>query len=273
MFFKRTDNLTSNLTSYDFLKCITVLFMFTDHIGAYFIQDEIWWRVFGRLGFPVWFFLAGYSKSKEVGATLWIGAAILLFENVMFGDYLFPANALVSFICIRIFMAHYYKNYFAGWEVLLYSTVAFTLLAVPTGYIFEYGTLAFMFAMFGCAVRNKNELGIGNKIRILFCVTVAISVAALESFIFRFNLAESLVCMTLICSMSLVMFYFKPLEYPVLTRKLPTPLTRLIQFGGRYTLEIYVIHIFVIKAYLFFVSKAGMHQWFSPTLLPDFMSN
>ena len=271
MFFKRTDHLTSHLTSYDFLKCITVLFMFADHIGAFFIQDEVWWRVVGRLGFPAWFFLAGYSKSKTISPTLWFGAAILFFENVMFGEYLFPANALVSFICIRIFMAHYYKNYFAGWEVLLYATVAFMILAVPTGYIFEYGTLAFMFAMFGYAVRNKEELGIGNKVRILFCATVAISVSLIESGIFHFTVLQSIVCVGLISTMSLVMFHFKQVEYPALTAKLPKPLTKLIQFGGRYTLEIYVIHLFFIKMYLFFMDTHGQYEWFSPTIFPKFM--
>lgn len=271
MFFRRTDNLTPNLTSYDFLKFVTVLFMFADHIGAYFIQDETWWRVVGRLGFPVWFFLAGYSKDKGIKSDLWLGAGLLVFANVMFGDYLFPANALVSFICIRIFMTHQYQRSFSNWEILLYTTVAFILLAIPTGYMFEYGTLAFMFAMFGYAVRNKNELGIGNKIRILFCIVAPISIAVLESHIFHFNFIQSIVCIGMICAMSFVMFYFKAAEYPQLTQRLPRPVTALIQFGGRYTLEIYVIHLIAIKAYLFLSGAEVGHQWFSPTLLPNFM--
>lgn len=268
MFFKRTDNLTHNLTSYDFLKFVTVLFMLTDHVGAYFITDEIWWRVVGRLGFPAWFFLAGYSDSKKISPTLMFGAAVLIFENIMFGEYLFPANALVSFICIRIFMSHYYKNYFAGWEVLLYVMVAFILLAVPTGYIFEYGTLAFMFAMFGHAVRHKDQLGIGRNARILFCATVAVSVAVIESMIFNFDLLETSVCVVFISAISLVLYRFKRAEYPELTAKMPKPITALIQFGGRYTMEIYVIHLSLIKAYLFFMDKAGHFEWFSPTILP-----
>lgn len=271
MFFKRTDHLTSNLTSYDFLKCITVLFMFTDHIGAYFIQDEIWWRVIGRLGFPAWFFLAGYSNSRSISPTLWFGAAVLFFESMILGEYLFPANALVSFICIRIFMTPHYKNYFKGWEILLYSTVAFMILSVPTGYVFEYGTLAFMFAMFGYAVRHKEDLGIGRKVRILFCATVAVSVALIESHIFHFDAAQTLVCVILISAMSLVMYHFKQAEYPALTAKLPSFLTTIIQFGGRYTMDIYVIHLFLIKIYMFCMDKQGQLEWFSPTIFPKFM--
>jgi hypothetical protein len=271
MFFKRTDNLTHNLTSYDLLKCVTVLFMFADHIGAFFIQDEMWWRVVGRLGFPAWFFLAGYSKSRAITPNLWFGAAILFFESAMFGEYLFPMNALVSFICIRIFMGHYYRIYFAGWEFLLYATIAFLILAVPTGYIFEYGTLAFLFAMFGYAVRNSEELGIGKKVRILFCATVAISVALLESVIFTFDTIQTIACVGLIGAMSVVLFNFKRAEYPSMTEKLPKPLTAIIQFGGRYTLEIYVIHLFFIKIYMFFTAPEGTFEWFSPTIFPKYM--
>ena len=271
MFFKRTDNLTSNLTSYDFLKFITVLFMFCDHIGAFFIQDETWLRVLGRLGFPAWFFLAGYSKGRQIQTTVWIGAGILFFESILFGDYLFPANALVSFICIRVFMAHSYKNYFAGWEILLYATVAFIILAVPTGYVFEYGTVAFLFAMFGYAVRNKDELGIHNVIRIIFCITVPIVAAMVQNYVFKFSFPKNVTCIILLCAMSFIMFHFKRDEYPRLTEMLPKPVTALIQFGGRYTLEIYVIHLLAIKTYLFFTNAQSGHEWFAPTILPRFM--
>lgn len=271
MFFKHADHLTRNLTSYDFLKCITVLFMFADHIGAFLLPDEIWWRVVGRLGFPTWFFLAGYSDRKDITPTLWIGAGLLFFENIMFGGYVFPANALVSFICIRLFMSYYYKNYFAGWEILLYATVALIILAYPTGYLFEYGTLAFLFAMFGYAVRHKDELGIGNKVRILFCATVVVSVVTIQNMIFKFDMAQGTACFLLMGAMSLILFHFKRAEYPELTSKLPKLLTSFIQIGGRYTLEIYVLHLMAIKAYVFFTAPDGYFEWFSPVIFPKFM--
>ncbi len=271
MLFKRTDNLTPILTSYDFLKCIAVLFMFADHIGAYFIQDEIWWRVVGRLGFPVWFFLAGYSNDKGIKPNIWLGAGILVFGNVMFGDYLFPANALVSFICIRIFMTHQYKIVFSNWELLLYATVAFTLLAIPTNYIFEYGTLAFLFAMFGYVVRNYRDGGVSPKIKIVFCGAVSIVSALIQKYVFGFNDIQSMVCIGLMGAMCFVLFQFRQAEYPQLTQRLPKSLTALIQFGGRYTLEIYVFHLLAIKTYLFFWVNDGSHHWFTPTLLPTYM--
>jgi hypothetical protein len=272
MFFKRTDNLTSNLTSYDLVKCMTVLFMFADHIGAYFIPEQLWWRVAGRLGFPAWFFLAGYSKSKGISTDLWIGAGILTFGNIMFGEYMFPANALVSFICIRIFMSHSYQIYFKNWEILLYATVAFAIMALPTNYLFEYGTLAFLLALFGYSARRKDELTITKNIRILFCVTVAITAAVVQIMTFGFNFWQGAVCTVTLSAMCFLFYHFKSAEYPELTQTLPKPVTVLIQFGGRYTLEIYVIHLMLIKIYLFWADKIGHYHWFSPTMFPSFAS-
>jgi len=267
MFFKRSDNLTSNLTSYDFLKCITVLFMFADHVGAYFIPDEPWWRVAGRLGFPAWFFLAGYSNDKGVSPKLWLGAGILILGNVMFGTYIFPLNALASYICIRIFMTHGYPKYFSHWEPLLYSTFALILLAYSTNYIFEYGTLAFLLAMFGYSVRHQDELGIGRVIQILFAVVVAIAVSIVQITTFGFHGMLAVVCFVFLCAMCFVLYHFKRAEYPQLTQKLPRPVVAIIQFGGRYTLEIYVIHLMLIKAYLFFADTSDQFQWFMPRLM------
>ena len=79
MFFAKRDNLPLNLTSYDVVKCLTLLFMLVDHVGAFFLTDELWWRVAGRLGFPVWFFLAGYLPvEKKISQELWVGAALLI---------------------------------------------------------------------------------------------------------------------------------------------------------------------------------------------------
>lgn len=266
MFFKRTDNLTANLTSYDLLKSFTVLFMFVDHIGAYFIPDELWWRVFGRLGFVAWFFLAGYSKSKEVGTNLWVGAGLLIAVNVIFGGNMLALNALVSFICIRVFMTSLYQKYFSNFELLIYATSAFILLAIPTNYIFEYGTLAFLLAMFGYAVRNKQDIGVHRYVMIGFCVLVAVVAGLIQNVTFGFDLVKSVVCSLIIGAMCIWLYQFKRLEFPNLTQRMPKVVTALIQFCGRYTLEIYVIHIALIKIYLFFADTEGNHQFLTPTM-------
>jgi len=269
MFFKRTDNLTTNLTSYDFLKFLTLSFMIVDHIGAFFFPEELWWRVIGRLGFPAWFFLAGYSKGHQIGQTLWIGAALLIASNVAFGQYMFPMNALVSFICIRLLMTHYYRAVFANWEILIYVCVAFLALSLPTNYLFEYGTLVFLMAMFGYAVRNKDDLRIGKFGRIVFCIFATFSVILLQVVTFAFSVEQSILCTVLLSLASVILFFFKADEYPELTKKMPSFITSIIQFGGRYTLEVYVFHLMAIKAYLLY-KDYGHYLPFEPSYFPNF---
>lgn len=271
MFFKRTDNLTPNITSYDLIKCATVIFMLIDHVGFFFLPEYPWIRVVGRLGFPAWFFLAGYSKSKEISQTLWLGAALLVSGNMVLGQYVFPANALVSYICIRLFMSHAYQKLFSNWEILLYATLSLAFLSLPTNFIFEYGTLAFLFAMFGYAVRNKDELGISNPVRIMFCGFVVVSVSAIQSALFGFNNIQSIVCLVEISAVSVLLFYFRQVEFPKLTAVLPNVVNAVIQFGGRYTLEIYVFHLLAIKAYLLYADY-GFYKWFTPSLFPHLPS-
>lgn len=266
MFFKRTDHLTTNLTSYDFVKCVTLIFMLIDHTGAFFIPDDPWWRVFGRLGFPAWFFLAGFSDSRSVSKELWIGAAILIAVTMILGMNIFALNALVSYICIRIFMTPHYQRYFSSWELLLYVTFAMTLLAYPTNHIFEYGTLAFMVAMMGYATRHKDDISIGKSGRIVFFSAVIIATSIIEINLFNFDMEQGLTCVALLSVAAVILFHFKRAEYPQLTQQFPKPLTSLIQFCGRYTLEIYVIHLVLVRTYVFFFMNDGRFEFMEPRI-------
>lgn len=55
------------MTSFD-LKCIAIVSMLIDHIGAFLFPGEIWMRYVGRLAFPIYCFLIaeGYFHTKDV---------------------------------------------------------------------------------------------------------------------------------------------------------------------------------------------------------------
>lgn len=269
MFFKRTDNLPLTLTSYDLLKAFTLVFMLIDHAGAFVLLHDPWWRVFGRLGFPAWFFLCGYSNTKTVEPKLWAGAGLLIAANMILGQYLLPASALVSYIVIRLILPHVAPWMFANGERLAFAVLALVVAAETTNYIFEYGTLAFLLAMFGYAVRHKDELGIKNYSRVLFCAFSVIMVMAFEALMFGFNQAQSAVAIAGVCLISLVMFHFRPMEYPRLTAVLPNALNAVIRFGGRYTLEVYVFHLIAIKIWQL-AAHPELFSFFAPTIFPNF---
>jgi hypothetical protein len=270
-FFSKRINIPDDITSYDVLKCVTVIFMLIDHLGAFFLPDYSWLRVVGRLGFPAWFFLAGYSKGQVINPSIVFGACLLILGNIAFGQYIFPANALVTFICIRICLRPTYSLIFSNWEYLLYTVMAMIFISLPFEAAFEYGTLAFLFALFGYAVRNKDSLGISEPCRKMFCAFVSLSIPLIQSYLFQFTKEQTIVCVVEMCMASYIMFHFKDVTFQNITHQLPNAVSMLLRFGGRYTMEIYVIHLLLIKAYLL-AGHYGHYQWFSPTWTPHMLN-
>jgi hypothetical protein len=267
MFFKRNDHLPALITSYDLVKAATLVFMLIDHVGAYFLPDEPWWRVFGRFGFPVWFILAGYTRNYSIEPKLWAGAGLLIIGNMIFGQYTLPLNALVSFIVIRLAMPRFGEMTFKGAEPLIYAVVALVILSIPTNALFEYGSLVILLGLIGYGMRQRERIPIPAWGLSLYAVVASFAVAGVEAFLFGFNGLQSLVSGIGIVAICCAMFFtFRPAEFPKLTEFFPRPVGGIIRFCGRYTLEIYVFHLLAIKAYLLY-ADAGVHA-FAPTLFP-----
>lgn len=92
---------TRELTALDLIKGLSMFVMMTDHVGYYFFPKDLWFRSFGRIDFPVWFFLPGYSKSRAFEISWLIGGLILLAANIVTGFSLLPANAIFTIMLIR----------------------------------------------------------------------------------------------------------------------------------------------------------------------------
>jgi hypothetical protein len=142
--------------SLDAMKFFAVVNMTVDHIGAYFFPDLMWLRAIGRITFPVWFFLVGYSRGRGIGRDLWVYALLLVAAQPFVGQPIFPMNALVTVILCR-----YVLNVCTdrGWlparipELIM----AFLFLSIFTMSLFDYGSVAFLFAMMGRMVREKER--------------------------------------------------------------------------------------------------------------------
>ena len=131
--------LPKEVTSYDLVKTFAVLIMIVDHIGFYFYPEALWWRVAGRMCVPVWMFLIGYAKSRDISFGLWNAALLLVVADVIVGWPVLPPNILFTVIVIRLFL-----DIVAGWfeksEAMRSAVVAgMVALFVPTIIIFDYG--------------------------------------------------------------------------------------------------------------------------------------
>jgi hypothetical protein len=153
-------------TSLDAMKLLAIVSMTTDHVGYYFLPHELWCRALGRITIPVWFFLAGYSRTRTLSRAIWIYALILILNRLLFGYLLFPLNTLVSVIfplnaLISVILCRLFLNFCddRNWipNELPLLIIACTALTTITPPFFEYGSMTFLFALMGRAVRERHK--------------------------------------------------------------------------------------------------------------------
>lgn len=257
-----TKTLPSEITSYDLWKTLAVVTMIIDHIGWTFFPDDLWWRAVGRYSFPIWFFLIGYAHTRDLPSKLWIGAGILVAANIILGLWLLPVNILVTIVFVRLIldpvMKLALKNRFYFWGVPILMTVA----AVPTGVLFEYGTSAVVTAMFGYMVRRREDIA-NDRLVFNFMLFALLAHVLLQQLSFGFSQEQFMAMIPGVGLVYLGLYYFKPITFEGLTRKMPGPGKALIQLCGRKTLEIYVVHllIFRVAAFALGISGSALFGW------------
>lgn len=222
--------------------------MITDHIGHHFYPDEMWFRIFGRLCIPIWFYLVGYSSSSLNPLRLWVGAVLVFLSALISGQYLFPLNILFTIAAARylregvVLRALYSPVTMRGiFLIVLFGTF-------PTSLVVEYGSIVMLFVIFGAMMRRREVVKLDAKYQKLF--------VAVSFFVFFFEQGLMLPSVTPSQAITLflgfvivaaILWQFKPITFPVLTKKLTPILVYPIQFLGRYTLEIYVFHVIVFR--------------------------
>ena len=244
------------LTSYDFLKAAAVILMVVDHAGFYLYDDETWMRVIGRLCVPIWFFLIGYARTAEIPRVIWVGAVLVSASCVISGIYILPLNILFSIIIARLLRQEMASHALHNAETLRGMYLILVLAYLPTSILFEYGTLGFLFVVMGFMARNWEEVSqrIAKRYLILY---VAMSFAAY--WVFQGAIAPEISALQILFLtaglflVALILMRFRLVTFPKLTRAIG-PLAGIVRILGRRTLEIYVLHIVMLRvaaAYLF----------------------
>lgn len=239
-----------NLTSYDLLKAAAIILMIVDHIGYYFYPDEMWFRVIGRLCVPIWFFLVGYARSRDLSALIWIGTGVLVLASMGVGQSVFPLNVLGTMIAIRLLIDPLMQMMTRNAQSFVLFATMLTLAALPTYSLTEYGTQGLLLAIFGYIMRHNPQIpGFLEKgsLQNGYCLFTVFTFAALQQLTFGFAQPEFITMGIGIAAICLFLMMFRPVELPGLTRKLPFPVIAVLQILGRRTLEIYVLHLILFK--------------------------
>jgi hypothetical protein len=256
---------TREITAHDLLKTFAVATMIVDHVGFYFFPEDMLWRAFGRMSFPVWFFLVGYSARRDAPADFIIGAAILIAANVVTGFSILPLSALVTIAAIRLTLEPLLRYIMKAPAHLWLAGAALALLAFPTYFITEYGSIGWMMAVFGHLIRRRKEIADDNRVEgfMIFVLTVYI---ICQQIFFGFTTPEFIVMAGGAAAVFLGLSRFSAGEINGLAARMPQPAVMTVRFCGRRTLEIYVAHLVVFKmaALMMGDDRAGLFSvtWF-----------
>ena len=220
------------LNSHDAIKFIALIGMTVDHLGAYWLVDELWLRAVGRITIPIWFFLLGYARSDRVTPELVFAAALALAASALTGFYLLPLNVLFTMIFCR-FMLQLCQT--RGW-ITRYPAELITLticVFLPSMFLIEYGTAALGFALLGRMLREGMA---GRRLKILWVVVTIFYILTQLPGLGDIPLQAAIVILGtgLVC-WRLYFFRLTPVAMPPLPAKIT-------MFFARYSLEYYVLH-------------------------------
>lgn len=246
-----------DLTSYDLVKTLALILMVIDHIGYFFFPQTEILRVLGRACVPIWCFLIGYSNTREIKNSLIIWAGLLLLSNFIFGGFIFPLNILFSFMIARLVLDALAQRMFQGWQPLLAITLILVVLISPSMRGVEYGTLVLLLALCGVMARRSPTLSLNIHIQRLFIFSVFVTFILAQIWVFNFTVEGSKLCAIAVGATSLMMVIFRPAEFPTSSHRLTALLAGPFQIMGRYTLEIYALHLIIFKAVAAYYGLAG----------------
>lgn len=222
--------------SYDILKAIALLTMVADHVGNYLFPDILWFRVAGRIAFPIFLFLVGYSGVYRFNPWLLVGAIAIWISAYITGFPFLPLNILFAILLWRTVIGwlnsrpHILNDTFMLW-------VAMLVFYVPTLLLVEYGTLGLMFAVLGWYVRTGRD---DTVTRSAWFFTFALSLT-IQIYAFGFGAAHSAVYIieSLFLFIALHQFVMRP--FPIQLLGHPTLLL------ARNTLFLYVLHVIALQ--------------------------
>ncbi len=249
LFSSKTASLSPVLTSYDFLKTAAIVIMVIDHIGYFFYPEDMWLRAVGRLSAPIWFFLIGYAQSRDVGPRLWIGAGVLIVSAWVTGFPILPFNIIATMIAFRLLLDPMMAVIQRKPETLYPICFVFFLIGFPSAMVLEYGSTAMLLVMAGYFTRNRESLPYDKTEYAMFCLMAAAVYMLYQIKVFfpAFSLPQEILAGAGIMGVMMLCMCFRPFSYTDLTAKMPVPIAAFFRLCGRYSLEIYVLHLLAFK--------------------------
>lgn len=223
----------TNLNSYDLAKIIAVATMIIDHVGAFF-PDVQWLRVLGRVAFPTFIFLVGYSSSFKIKPSL-IFWAFLVQVTLWFSLHQTFLNILFTVIICRLALKVFVKfKMLERSQEIAIVYVSMLLFYPATMLLFEYGSLAVCVALFGYLLRQEG------KTPRVFLLAVA---AAITAFLGNQNSLHLHYYQSGVFAGLIILLFLFFINFHLYKINIKNILVKnLGLFFSRYSMEIYALH-------------------------------
>lgn len=250
--------MTRPATTTDLLKAAALVFVLVDHTGAYFVEDETWWRLFGRLAAPIFFFLIGFARSRAVPWTwLAFGLVLTLSDAVSSESLTEPTlNILLNFALLRWAVLPLVERWVLPSPWRLAVLVAGCAAAIPfTDHLIEYGTGGWLWALFGLAHRRALDDPEPQRrwARTGIAAVIAIAYTLREIEDFGFDPSEAVVLAALVAALAFLLTRFRRVT---VAWQPPQPLAALLHLSGRHSLEIYALSLFAMQVVAYGIDAA-----------------
>lgn len=236
------------VTTTDVLKAFALLLILVDHIGHFLADDWAILRVIGRLGVPIFFFLIGFARTRDIPWS-WLALGMLL-TGV---DYLWlggiedvQLNILFNFALIRLALP-LLERFLDQCLKRLAVVLILCGLAIPlVNPWLEYGAEGWLFAVLGLMHRRAVMAGPSwersRDIAALFAFAVY---AFIEQRDYAFSATMTLLLVLGLAGIAIILrdfrrgdSFFQP----------PSNMRRTLRFCGRHSLEIYAAQIVLLAA-------------------------
>ena len=251
----------------DWLKTVAIIATAVGHIGYFFVDNDDWYSVIGRLAAPILFFFLGYAQTRAVPLYwIWLGVILTVLDSWN-DDWSWVApNILLSFALIRIARPYVQilleRHGWAAFAVLVGVLVAVLPVAAK---IADYGAEGWLWALFGLCQRRyldgKSALVAGapsqsahettqtaSLMRLMAGVIAAVVYVWQEQKEFSFPQVHLAVFVVITAAASISLCWFRRGPSRI---QPPEMMGSVLRFIGRHTLEIYAVQLaaseFIIK--------------------------
>jgi TraX protein len=236
------------VTTIDVWKLAGVISFLVDHYGLFFDPDDNWWRLFGRIAAPIFFFLIGFARSHSVPLSWLVLGAVLTAADYVTSEGLRDTtiNILINFALLRLVLPTIETHVMPNPMRLAFLVLASAALIPRLDPILEYGGEGWLWALFGLSHRLLLERGGPHE----FWRQYALALAAAGAYVVReisdyeFSLFQGLLLAVVIGRLVSLLIEFRRTD---LEWQPPRPVSDVLIFAGRRSLEIYAGSLLIMQ--------------------------